>query len=132
LDGRFRSCLVDSESYLLQCHRYIECNPVRAGMVRHPGAYRWSSYRGNALGVPDPRLTQHPCVEALGRTPDERLAAYRSLFLDELAPEVVDYIRDRTNGGLVIGSGAFRQQVARTLGRSVDRRKRGPKDPQAE
>ena len=49
-EGRFRSCPVDAEAYLLACQRYIELNPVRAGMVGHPAEYRWSSFRANALG----------------------------------------------------------------------------------
>lgn len=49
-EGRFRSCLVQEEAYLLACQCYIELNPVRAGMVRRPGDYRWSSYRANGLG----------------------------------------------------------------------------------
>ena len=50
-EGRYKAALIDSENYLLTCYRYIELNPVRAeGMVDHPGKYRWSSYRANALG----------------------------------------------------------------------------------
>jgi putative transposase len=51
-EGRYRATLLDSERYLLTCHRYIELNPVRAGMVADPAAYPWSSYRHNALGEP--------------------------------------------------------------------------------
>jgi putative transposase len=43
-EGRYRSCLVQGDEYLLGCQRYIELNPVRAGMVEHPAEYRWSSY----------------------------------------------------------------------------------------
>lgn len=49
-EGRYKSSLIDSERYLLQCYRYIELNPVRAGMVSKPEQYSWSSYRANALG----------------------------------------------------------------------------------
>jgi len=52
-EGRFRSCLVQAEDYLLGCQRYIELNPVRANMVAHPAEYRWSSYRANAQGEAD-------------------------------------------------------------------------------
>src|SRR5438105_2497922 len=44
-EGRFRSCLTQEETYVLACYRYIELNPVRAQMARHPREYRWSSYR---------------------------------------------------------------------------------------
>src|SRR3989440_5617612 len=49
-EGRFRSCLVASEHYVLACYRYIELNPVRAGMVSHPADYPWSSYAANSPG----------------------------------------------------------------------------------
>jgi putative transposase len=126
-DGRYRSCLVDTESYFLTCHRYIECNPVRAGMAADPAAYRWSSFRANALGQPDEIVTAHSCVLALGRTPAEREAAYRELFDRELPTGMVDEIRKATNGGFALGSQAFRDKVAKVLGCPVQRRKRGPK-----
>jgi len=58
-DGRYKSSLVQAETYLLLCQRYIELNPVRAGMVADPADYRWSSYRANGLGQADPLLTAH-------------------------------------------------------------------------
>ena len=45
-----RSCLTQSEDYVLACYRYIELNPMRAGMVTQPKDYRRSSYHTNALG----------------------------------------------------------------------------------
>jgi len=62
--------------YLLSCMRYIELNPVRAGLVDSPAEYRWSSYRANVLGKEDALVTPHPCYYALGRTPQARRAAY--------------------------------------------------------
>lgn len=125
--GRFRSSLIDSESYLVRCHQYVETNPVRAGMVDCPGKYPWSSYGFNAQGVPDPLLTAHPSVEALGRTPEERRLAYRELFLHALEPGVLAEIRSATEGGHALGSGRFREAIARALGRPVTPQKRGPK-----
>ncbi len=66
-EGRFRSGLVQTEGYLLRCYRYIEMNPVRAGMAAHPAGYRWSSFRANTRGMPDSLLTPHPQYLALGR-----------------------------------------------------------------
>lgn len=125
--GRFRSCLVDSESYLLTCHQYIETNPVRAGMVDHPGDYPWSSYAFNAQGMSNPLLTQHQSVEALGRTPEQRRRAYRELFLHALEPGLMAEIRDATHGGHALGPKRFQDGVARALGRPVTRLKTGPK-----
>jgi len=75
---------VHARRYLLACMRYIEQNPVGAGLAAHAGAYRWSSYRANALGENDGLVTQHPLYCALGRSPAERAAAYRALFIPTL------------------------------------------------
>lgn len=79
-EGRFKAALVDSDRYLLTCYRYIELNPVRAGMVLHPGDYRWSSHHSNGRGADEARITPHPCYLALGASPLERQATYRALF----------------------------------------------------
>jgi len=49
-EGRHKSSLIQSEKYLLTCYRYIELNPVRAGMVQKPEEYKWKSYHANAWG----------------------------------------------------------------------------------
>jgi REP-associated tyrosine transposase len=67
---------VHARRYLLACMRYIELNPVRAGIVEQPADYRWSSYRSNALGHDDPLVTPHPLYYALGRSPETRRRAY--------------------------------------------------------
>lgn len=51
-EGRYKATLIDSEAYLLTCYRYIELNPVRAGLVSHPREYPWSSYRLHGEGKP--------------------------------------------------------------------------------
>jgi putative transposase len=66
--------------HLLACMRYIEENPVRAGLAAHPGAYRWSSYRANAFGEDSALLMPHPHYYSLGRSPSARRAAYAASF----------------------------------------------------
>ncbi len=78
--GALDATPVIAARYLLACMRYIELNPVRAGLVDRPSAYRWSSHRANALGLADPVLTPHAIYCALGRTPAERRAAYLATF----------------------------------------------------
>ncbi len=71
---------IHARRHLLACMRYIEENPVRAGLAANPGAYPWSSYRANALGQDDALVTPHPHYCSLGRSPDERRAAYAASF----------------------------------------------------
>jgi putative transposase len=118
-EGRFRSCLAQSERYVLTCYRYIELNPVRANMVSHPRDYRWSSYAANAEGRPDALLTPHPEYLGLGRQELDRLDAYRELFSAHLAPEGIAEIRHATNGNYALGDDRFRDEIARMLSRRV-------------
>src|SRR5713101_6710255 len=102
-EGRFRSCLVQSEHYLLACARYIELNPVRAAMVSHPRQYPWSSYRINAEGKASNLIVPHDQYRALGRSDRARREAYRALFRARLEAAAVNEIRLATNGGFVLG-----------------------------
>jgi len=79
-DGRYHASQIDTESYLLKCQRYIELNPVRAGMADFPGGYRWSSYRANAEGRTDVILTPHALYDSLGVDAVGRCMAYQRLF----------------------------------------------------
>lgn len=79
-EGRYKATLIDSEQYLLTCSRYIELNPVRAGIVAYPGDYLSSSYRAHAYGQPDKLVQDHPLNTALGSTDFTRQEAYRDLF----------------------------------------------------
>jgi REP-associated tyrosine transposase len=114
-EGRFRSSLVQTERYVLGCYRYIELNPVRPGMVKHPGEYPWSSYAANADGKVSPWITPHGEYLALGSDDARRQAAYRDLFKTELDPEVLREIRVSTHGGYAIGSGRFREEIETAL-----------------
>ncbi len=83
-EGRFRSSIIQQDEYLFSCHRYIEMNPVRAGIVKHPGEYRWSSYQRNGQGESFDLLTPHVLYQSLGKTDAERQGSYRELFRYEL------------------------------------------------
>jgi putative transposase len=82
LSGRYRALSICDERYWLTCLRYIEQNPVRAGMVENAGAYRWSSYGVHALGKGQDWLQPHRVYLSLGGNPDERQSAYRALCAD--------------------------------------------------
>src|SRR5262245_55350295 len=78
-EGRFKSSVIDSDTYWFTCMRYVELNPVRAGLVSDPGDYRWSSYRSNALGVHDRLIVPHSLYTSLGQSAVFRQQSWREL-----------------------------------------------------
>jgi putative transposase len=118
-EGRYRAAPIDSDAYFFSCCRYIELNPVRAGMAAHPRAYRWSSYRAHAHGAQDPLLTGHPVFRRLGRSLADQQSSYRALFQTPLEQGFIDALRAATNGGWVLGGERFKQQIAAALKRRV-------------
>jgi putative transposase len=108
-EGRFRSTVVDADRYLLACMRYIELNPVRAGLCVAPEQYRWSSFAHHAGLRVDPIVTDHALFWGLGNTPYERQSAYRRLFDADLSAEQLDEIRRSTNRGRALASPAQTQ-----------------------
>ncbi len=127
-EGRFRSCLTESPRYVLACYRYIEMNPVRAGMVPGAADYRWSSHAGNSGLGDDELLTPHAEYLALGSDRELRLTAYRALFDGENRSDV-DAIRAATNGGYPLVGEMLRARLE-SAGQRVGPRRRGrpPKD----
>ena len=124
-EGRYKSSLVQAETHLLACLRYIELNPVRAGMVRDPSQYRWSSYRANGLGYPDPRLKAHPLYLSLGPTPEDRCATYRSLFRPELDADAAAEIGEALRLGMPVGNDRFAEAIRARVGIRCNSGKRG-------
>lgn len=129
-EGRFKSALVDSDRYALACYRYIELNPVRAGMVGVPGDYPWSSYHANCGRQPDARLAPHAAYLALGNTPDIRHRAYEALVAEGIPDTDTEALRRCTQQQKAWGSERFKREIEALLGRSVEVRTRGrPKAP---
>jgi len=124
-EGRYRSCLVDSTEYVLACHRYIELNPVRAGMVGTPSAYRWSSHNGNAGAMRNQLLNAHCEYLALSQDEEPRRAAYRQLFEKGEEPRFLQRIREATNSGFPLLGERLKAQLA-SAGRRLEPRKPGP------
>ena len=102
-EGRFYSCLVPTERYALACYRYVECNPVKPGMVAHPLEYRWSSYRVNT-GAASTWLSPHDAYLAIAEDPERRAARYAELCAEPLAPELVEDLRKATRRGYAAGT----------------------------
>ncbi len=129
-EGRFKSCLVADERYLLACYRYIELNPVRAGMVTNPADYVWSSYQCNALGKRSEMCCPHSEYQKLGKTVRERQKAYRSLFKVALAEDVIMELREATRKSLAAGSEQVKKEIAENYQRRLKPGKVGrPKKP---
>jgi putative transposase len=124
-EGRFKSSIVDSEAYFLRCQRYVEANPVRAGMIAHARDYPWSSYRSNAEGLASTFLTPHAAYLALGPTTPERLASYRALFGSGPSSGELEMIRAAVNAGLPLGRAEFVESLGRRLNRRVAFRPEG-------
>src|SRR3954468_9233999 len=125
-EGRFKSCLVESARYVLGCHRYIESNPVRAGMVADVALYRWSSYAANASAAQDEVVTPHVEGLALGLDAVSSRAAYRALFQTADDRPLVKAIRDATNGGYPLVGDALKQQLQKLTRRTLAPGKPGP------
>jgi putative transposase len=124
-DSRYKASLIQAESHLLACHRYIELNPVRAAMVSDPACYRWSSYGANALGRADARLTPHPLYWSLGRNARDRQAAYRSLFQSQLQAAAVHEIRLALRQSQPLGNDRFYAKIEEVTGMRREAKARG-------
>jgi putative transposase len=116
-EGRYKATIIDSETYFMTCMRYIEVNPVRAGITGQAGDYRWSSYRHHAGLSADPLVTDHALYWALGNTPFERELAYRSLVAEVIPEGEVNAISEATNKGWALGGRIFTEGLERQIGR---------------
>ena len=110
-EGRYKAAIVDDERYLLTCMRYIELNPVRAGVVASPAGYLWSSHRANAYAGVDSLIRPHPVYRQLGESAETRQAAYRELFRSSIAQDELCAIRDATQNAWALGGAAFREKI---------------------
>ena len=116
-EGRYKSCITQEQNYVLSCYRYIELNPVRAGIVDHPARYRWSSYRVNAQGEKSKLISAQTCYDCLGTNVVTQQKAYRDLFRVHLDDDRLSEIRKATNGNYGLGSDKFKEDIELMLGR---------------
>lgn len=121
-EGRFRSSITESARYVLACYRYIELNPVRAGMVTAPADYRWSSHAANTATRSDSLITPHAEFKALGPDAESRRTAYLGTLFAE-ADTDLDQIRKSINGGYPLASEQFKATL------SIDARRLAPRRP---
>jgi putative transposase len=116
-EGRFRSCLVADERYTLACYRYIELNPVRAGIATGPAEYPWSSYGANAGLRRDSLVTPHLAYLALSDEPTRRAERYAELAANGIDGRIIDDIRHATRNSSLLG----RQQAKRGRPRKMEK-----------
>ena len=118
-EGRFKCSVVDSDFYCLACYRYIELNPLRAGLVRNPVDYQWSSYRYNALGHTNTLITPHESYLALDTTAPTRRSRYRALVASSVDHDYLHEIRHGIRKGLPVGNDDFRVRIERKIGKPL-------------
>jgi len=118
-EGRFKSCLVDSDRYLLTVYRYIELNPVRAAMVEMPEHYPWSSVHSNLALRNDSIVTPHETFLAISPDRTQRADAYRAWLRAGVSDDELNDIRQHIKQERALGSSRFQAMAAKTLGRSV-------------
>ena len=119
---RFKSAVIEKDNYLLACGRYIERNPLRAGIVKDVREYPWSSYRVYGYGEEDGLTDRHEIYESMGKERSQRQRAYREYVVSTREKEEQE-IREKMGRG-VIGVEEFRRRIQR---RAIDasRPKRG-------
>ena len=110
-EGRYKACLVDSEDYMLRCHRYIELNPVRARLTDDPATYRWSSCPAYLGQRPTSDLCEHPLWQGLAGSQPERREAWRRILAEAVPPEQLAEIRLYLQQQRALGRDAFKAMV---------------------
>jgi putative transposase len=123
--GRYKATVVEPEKYFMLCSRYIELNPVRAGMVPAAADYPWSSYAHHAGTKADPLVTDHVLFWALGNTPFDREAAYKALVEQGLSQADEQALAQATTKGWALGTDKFKARLEKTISRRVSPAKRG-------
>ena len=126
-EGRYKSAIIDRDDYLLRCSRYIELNPVRAGLAQHPADYQWSSYRCRALGEPDGLLDEDPWYQGLANDKGGRQRIYREWMTNNVSENEWAQIRDATQKGKVIGREEFQREIEVMSGRRAARKPGRPR-----
>ena len=120
-ESRFKSSPIQTDPYLLACCRYIDLNPVRAGIVEHPGTYPWSSFRQKASASAETWIDSDPCYAALGKTMGRRMQSYARFVTEGIpADGEIELIRRALNSGKLTGNGQFIDAVEMTTGERIE------------
>ena len=124
-EGRYKSSAIETDRYLLACCRYVELNPVRAGMAGAPEAYRWSSYR-TKIGIENSGpVDLDPCFLALGSEAETRARRYAGWVHSGTQEAELELIRTALKRGQLTGSQRFVDEVEARTGLRIERRAPG-------
>lgn len=123
--GRYKSLLLDADSYFLFCSRYIESHPVRAGLAADPGAYAQSSYHHHIGAAQDALISDHPRYWNLGNTPFQREAAYGKLMEQSLTAQEIHDFSLACRKGWPLGSSQFKARLEKQTVQRIAPLKRG-------
>ena len=126
-EGRYKSSTISTDEYLLACCRYVELNPVRAGLVTDPIEYRWSSYRGKTGKRKEEWLDFDPCYMGLAGSKKKRAERYKGWVKGTIPEGEWDVIRQSLQRGQLTGSARFVDEIERKTKRRIEFR--GPGRP---
>ena len=126
-EGRYKSSPISTDEYLLACCRYVELNPVRAGLVLDPLAYRWSSYCSKVGAHHQDWLDDAPCYLALDDSQEGRAARYVAWLAETIPTDELEHIGLALQRGQLTGSSRFVDEIAEKTEKRVDFR--GPGRP---
>jgi putative transposase len=109
-EGRYWASLVDSERYFFEAMRYIELNPVRAGMVDGPERYPWSSHAHNTGKEMRTEITIHQDFLCLGGSPSDRASAWAEFVSQGISPPELERLRKRFRRSKPYGGDNFEKR----------------------
>ena len=134
--GRFTSPLIQDDEHLLTVLRYIEANPLRAGMVADLKDYPWTSYAAHGLGQANPLLSEVPVWSRLGAAEAVRQAFWRHWVHEPLTERELAALRRSVTTGRPFGTESWAQRIGQWMGLALTPRRRGrppkhlPAEPQ--
>jgi putative transposase len=128
-EGRYKSSTISTDEYLLACCRYVELNPVRAGIVTDPMDYRWSSYRGKTGKHKEEWLDFDPCYMGLAGSKKKRAERYREWVKGTIPEGEWEVIRQSLQRGQLTGSARFVDEIEQKIKKRIEIR--GPGRPKS-
>ncbi|MBA3015591.1 MAG: transposase [Desulfobulbaceae bacterium] len=129
-EGRYKSSPINANEFLLACCRYVELNPLRAGMVADPAQYRWSSCPTKVGIKEQPWLDLDPFYMSLGESTIQRAIRYATWLRETIPDTEWKLIREATQRGQLTANRKFIREISVKVGRRLELR--GPGRPRKE